>query len=192
MGDYITLEQILEFREKKAQMQENLRLRHSGSITVALGMNIPGPNKTDEKIVRAFREGCRQLRKGLDVAGLEAAEEVILEEAAGNVAFWAVRAAGCEEGTKDKNAPAMAVKKLAVDLEENHPLGRLFDVDVYDERGMALSRQVLGVPSRRCLICEEDAKVCGRSRTHSVDELQQRVYEIIGDWENGTCTTMQR
>ncbi len=221
MSDYITLEQMLEFREKKAQMQDNLRLRHSGTITVALGMNIPGPKKTDEEIVKAFREGCRELNEVLELAGLTVIEKVILEEAAGNVGFFSVTEMSgydwkqlglerigdaCDHGHKDHECMdtggedfwisdceefeidglelelAEIVKKITVDLEENHPLGRLFDIDVYDADGAAVSRQELGVPGRKCLICHEDAKACGRSRTHSVEELQRRVYEIIRSW----------
>lgn len=190
MSGYITLAQMLEFREKKAQMQDDLRLRHSGAITVALGMNIPGPKKTDEEIVRAFREGCRELRAVLKPAGLTVEDEVVLEEAAGNVAFFCVRE--LREYDRQQLKLAKLVKKLAVDMEEKHPLGRLFDIDVYDTDGAALSRQQLGVAGRRCLICDEDAKVCGRSRTHTVEELQQRVYEIIREWRNsGICTNMQ-
>jgi len=35
---------------------------------------------------------------------------------------------------------------------------------------------------RRCLICEKDAKLCGRSRGHSVEELYGRVENIIDSW----------
>lgn len=177
MSEYITLEQMLEFREKKAQMQDTLRLRYSGTITVALGMNIPGPKKTDEAIVRAFREGCRELETVLERAGLNMEEKIRLEEAAGNVAFFCVAKPAGEEGF------ASQVKRLTVEVEELHPLGRLFDIDVYAADGTAVSRQQLGAPGRRCLICQEDAKVCGRSRAHSVQELQQQVYEIIRSWE---------
>jgi len=175
MSDYIRLEQILEFREKKAQMQDNLRLRHSGSITVALGMNIPGPIKTGDGIVKAFREGCGKLRAMFEQAGMIVEEMVILEEQAGNVACFSV------SGMDDVDL-AWMIKKMTVDLEETHPLGRLFDIDVYDAAGAAFSRSQLGVPGRRCLLCDEDAKVCGRSRQHSVEELQKHVQEIIYSW----------
>ena len=175
MGDYITLEQILEFREKKAQMQENLRLRHSGSITVALGMNIPGPHKTDDEIVKAFREGCRTLREMLEQADMSVEESAVLEEQAGNAACFSV------SGTDDVDLVRI-IKKMMVDLEETHPLGRLFDIDVYDASGAAFGRSQLGAQVRRCLLCDGAAKVCGRSRQHSVEELQRRVQEIIYSW----------
>lgn len=67
-------------------------------------------------------------------------------------------------------------------MEETHPLGRLFDVDVYDEAGSGISREELGSPVRKCLICEKDAKLCGRSRSHTVKELYERIESIIDSW----------
>ncbi|MHB9343016.1 citrate lyase holo-[acyl-carrier protein] synthase, partial [Fusobacterium polymorphum] len=32
---------------------------------------------------------------------------------------------------------------------------------------------------RKCLICEEQSQECGRSRKHSVKELQDKIEEIL-------------
>lgn len=178
MSEYITVRRMAEFREQKVGTQKVLHLRHPNTITVTLGMNIPGPKKTDCLIVSAFREGCRVLMDCLAAADLTAAEKIILEEPAGNVGIFSV-----DGGKADLE---IVVKQMAVDLEERHPLGRLFDIDVYDMDGNAVSRQKLGLEERRCLICGGDARVCGRSRNHCVEELQQRVYEIIGSWAYGS------
>ena len=34
-------------------------------------------------------------------------------------------------------------------------------------------------------LCGRDAKVCGRNRTHSVEELQRKVREILVQWKAG-------
>lgn len=95
-----------------------------------------------------------------------------MAEQAGNLAFYAL---SCPEGLD----AASFIKKLTVQIEETHPFGRLYDIDVYGMDGKGISRQELGLPVRKCLICDKDAKICGRSRSHSVEELQQKVYEII-------------
>ncbi|MEY8292793.1 citrate lyase holo-[acyl-carrier protein] synthase [Carnobacteriaceae bacterium 52-44] len=55
-----------------------------------------------------------------------------------------------------------------VNIEENHPLGRLFDLDVLmldqNNEVQGKSRTKLGLPVRRCFLCERPAKDCGRSR----------------------------
>lgn len=45
--------------------------------------------------------------------------------------------------------PADKIKELTTELEENHPFGRLFDMDVIGTDGEKLSRGVY----RKCLIC---------------------------------------
>ncbi|MCO9197661.1 citrate lyase holo-[acyl-carrier protein] synthase, partial [Salmonella enterica subsp. enterica serovar Mbandaka] len=42
-----------------------------------------------------------------------------------------------------------------------------------------LTREKLGYPKRKCLLCTEEAKVCGRSRTHTVKEMQYAIQAIV-------------
>ena len=67
------------------------------------------------------------------------------------------------------------IKNITVAIEESCELGRLFDIDVIDISFEKLSRKSF----RKCLICEAQAQECGRSRKHSVEELQNRVEEIL-------------
>ena len=64
---------------------------------------------------------------------------------------------------------------MTVAIEESSQLGRLFDIDIIDINFEKLSRKSF----RKCLICEEQAQECGRSRKHSVEELQNKVEEIL-------------
>ena len=48
-------------------------------------------------------------------------------------------------------------------------------MDVIDVNFEKLSRKSF----RKCLICEEQAQECGRSRKHSIEELQNKVEEIL-------------
>ena len=48
-------------------------------------------------------------------------------------------------------------------------------MDVIDINFEKLSRKSF----RKCLICEEQAQECGRSRKHSIEELQNKVEEIL-------------
>jgi Phosphoribosyl-dephospho-CoA transferase (holo-ACP synthetase) len=66
-----------------------------------------------------------------------------------------------------------------ITLEQQHPLGRLFDLDVLQADGRSLSRREFDLPPRRCLICDELAAACGRSRRHSSEELQVRIHQIL-------------
>lgn len=169
--EYVTLEDMLYFREEKVRRQEELQRKYEGGTIVALGMNIPGPRKTSPGILKAFAAGGEALRNAFADEGLKIMEEAEVMEKQGYL--WI-----CAVGTLNH----LSVKKITIKLEETHPLGRLFDIDVYDEAGRGISREELGASVRRCLICEKEAKICGRNRTHRVEALYAHVEEIIDMW----------
>ena len=76
------------------------------------------------------------------------------------------------------DAPAEDIKTLATEIEESHPLGRLFDMDVIGTDGMKLSRGTY----RKCIICGCQAQECARSRKHSVEELQAKIEELLNQF----------
>lgn len=171
-GRETALTEVLEFRELKTGIQNDMRRRRPDCVVVSLGMNIPGPVKTNPSIHRAFLEGSSLLEAMFEMQCVEIAEKIVLEENAGCAAVYLV--AG-----KD----AADIKREAVRLEEGHLLGRLFDIDVTGTDGSAIVREEIGAPTRTCLICEKDAKECGRSRAHSVQELQTKVQTLFKAWE---------
>lgn len=168
----ITLGEVLAFREEKARIQTELLAAYPEAAVVSLGMNIPGPLKSSPSIYRAFQEGRRILEETIEACGGSIRKKAVLEEKAGYAAIYLI---GCTE--------AQTLKRQTVLLEETHPLGRLFDMDVFQAGGAALSREQIGAGRRTCLICGQDAKACGRNRTHTVRELGEKVQEIIRKWE---------
>lgn len=172
-ADYVTVEEILKFRDKKVQIQEELRLKYKRSIVVALAMNIPGPQKISPDIYLAFKEGTKTLETLFLRETISLKERITVREKGGYLNLYAL----------DSQEPIL-VKELTVQLEETHPLGRLYDIDVYNEDGKGISRIMVGRAGRTCLICDKDAKICGRSRSHSVFELSNQVGTIINAWKN--------
>ncbi len=74
---------------------------------------------------------------------------------------------------------AAEAKEAAVDIEEKHPLGRLFDIDVYKEDGKPLSREALQKKPRKCFVCDEEARVCTRSLRHDPEEVMAKFAELL-------------
>ena len=70
--------------------------------------------------------------------------------------------------------PAKVVKHICCEIEDTHPLGRLMDIDV-----PGLDRAALGLPPRKCLLCDNEVRYCMRARTHSTQELLVRIDEMI-------------
>ena len=80
---------------------------------------------------------------------------------------------------------AEVLKLATTDLEERHPLGRLWDLDVITTSGTGLSRLQMGRPARRCLLCSRPARECGRSRRHSLPELRRKIRNMVDHFD---CT----
>lgn len=70
-------------------------------------------------------------------------------------------------------------KRIACMIEETHPLGRLFDIDVINHDGVPVSRSAIGMPARKCMICGKDARFCMRNHSHTQEELHQHINEMI-------------
>ena len=82
-------------------------------------------------------------------------------------------------------ADALRVKRACTEFEEGHPLGRLLDIDVVEMAGdtpTPISRTALGMTPRRCFICNEEAKVCARSRRHTVLEMQEHIASLVAEY----------
>jgi len=65
------------------------------------------------------------------------------------------------------------VKLKAVEIEENHILGRCVDIDVYDKSGQGLRRDDLGLDKRKCYLCSDFAQNCVRSRRHDINAIKK-------------------
>lgn len=165
-GTACTLEQVLHSRSDRQDRQQAL-LKRGCSCLISFGLNVPGAVKQSPALRQVFDEGLSQLRQLLPGA---LGEESVRHLVTGSEALLAVR------------LPAGVVKQKTVMLEELHPLGRLFDMDVLDSSGRSLSRKDFGLPARRCLLCGGDAKVCGRSRAHDAAALRHRLADICGSF----------
>lgn len=66
-----------------------------------------------------------------------------------------------------------------IEIEDQHPLGRLIDLDFFLESEKSSSRSELGLSLRRCLVCSQDAVICARLQKHSLWEINLRSEEIL-------------
>lgn len=153
------LHEILAAREQRVQKQRQLLDRY-GTPLLCFTMNIPGPVKFDRDVSIGFHLGnwlLKESLKGRKVLHFESATAIT-----GCEAFYAV------------DMPAKELKKIALELEEVDPIGRLFDMDVLTPDGQKISREELGYPRRKCLLCDQDAVVCAGRRTHSAEQLRRQ------------------
>ena len=161
-GIEVGIEEILDCREKRVAIQNKMIKKYNKPV-ISFTMNIPGPIKVNNKIKKAFDIGKNLILENLKENNIKVLEIQELNENTGNELFISI------------NSLAEKIKNITVAIEESCELGRLFDIDVIDINFEKLSRKSF----RKCLICEEQAQECGRSRKHSVKELQDKVEEIL-------------
>ncbi len=158
----ISLHQMLLARERRAMRQRELLSQFHRPL-ICFTMNIPGPVKNTPVIERGFCLGLFRLEAQLRGSGIPILFHTHTCGDAGCEGYYVVDAAG------------NAVKALCMEIEQADPLGRLFDLDVLEADGKKLDRPT----PRKCLLCGKPAQVCGRSRAHTVPELQDRVQQIL-------------
>ena len=168
-GPYVELPAMLACREERANRQARLLEQYHCTI-ISFSLNIPGPVKTTPELRRLFGDGMQGILRVLSEEQLPLLERMERHEDTGDECLLAVR------------GEAGLIKKKMTALEEQHPLGRLFDIDVINQAGEKLSRE----HPRRCLICGEQAQFCARSRRHSVEELADRIEKLLAEFVTAT------
>lgn len=161
-GEQVILTDMLLCRERRAQIQDTFLSQYHCPV-ISFCMNIPGPVKTNEQIRAAFESGKTALLTRLEQSSAEIKNFLEIHEKTGDELLLAV------------DCPAEKIKDLTTEIEETHPIGRLFDMDVIDTDGQKLSR-----PSyRKCIICGCQAQECARTRKHTVEEMQEKIEEML-------------
>lgn len=166
-GEPVTLSQVLASREARAARQKQLLSEHPGASVVCLLVNIPGAVKRSEAAKRAFEAGVSAVNGMIAQNEWTVFEALRLDIATGYEGYWAV---ACE--------PA-ALKRRTVQLEEQEPLGRLWDIDVIGQDGVPLSRGALGFAPRCCFVCGQPAAGCASRARHAAAELEQAIRSIL-------------
>ena len=158
----VTLQEVLDARDRRAEEQRRLLALH-GRPLLSFTMNIPGPVKDSRLIRRGFDEGLRLLDAALDGAGIARLSRKELRAVTGCELLCAL------------DAPAEQVKALCLRIEDECPMGRLFDMDVIGPDGQKLARG----EERRCLVCGAAGRGCASRRLHSLEELGAAVTKLL-------------
>ena len=197
----ITLEQLLESRDRRAAHQRSLLEAHPGRVLLCLTVQLPGSVKRNETSLAIADAGVKAVRQAF------APEHEELKDL--ETGF---------EGYFLLSGDPLEVKRRACEIEDSHPLGRLMDIDVLSvsdaEDGylrawgsrwlreigfsgtapknnfpmppalqMPISREAIGLPPRKCLLCDLPARVCMRAHTHSQAELLNTIEQMVKSYK---------
>lgn len=192
----ITLEQLLESRDRRAAHQRQLLDAHPGRVLLCLTVQLPGSVKRNQLSLAIARAGVEAVREAF-----KPEYEELMDLETGYEGYFLVP------------MDPLEAKRRACQLEDTHPLGRLMDLDVLVsavsarpaafEKGMeicsasakkyadataehtstpcieAIGREDIGLEPRRCLLCAQPARVCMRAHTHSREELLAKIEEMV-------------
>ena len=158
----VSLEEILGDREWRREEQRRLIDKYKLPL-VSLKLNIPGEIKSNSLYIKIINAGINSFFREIEGKAIEIIWNKCYYKDEGPI-FMGVL-----------NGDSYTLKRLTISIEESHPLGRLFDFDVWENNDHQLSRRELGYGYRKCFICEENAFLCARSRKHSIDELLDKI-----------------
>jgi len=167
----VTVSELLSSRDARQARQQQW-LAQQATPLVSFTVVAPGAIKDSELTRRIFNHGLRALRQLFEESGWEIKQQHCVALATGGEGLLAI------------NAPAKAIKTATINLEQTHPLGRLWDIDVLTPEGKILSRSDFSLPARRCLLCQDAAAVCAREGAHSTTDLLTRMEALLHDADN--------
>ena len=153
-GRAVALDDILAARDARAARQQAMQA--AGGVLLSLTLVAPGAVKRSPLLDAIFAAALAALRPLVD----DARARIEAVDDSGHHALYLL----------DGEARDWKTRMLA--LENRAPLSRLWDIDIIDRDGVAVSRRDLGLPPRRCLLCDADAKTCARERRHDIAALQ--------------------
>ena len=159
----ITLGQLLDSRDRRVQHQKQLLLAYPGCSLICLTVQLPGSVKRNADSLIIGESGLAEL---LNRFSSVLRHTHVRDLETGYEAYLIVP------------MKAAQVKKFCCQIEDTHPLGRLMDIDVMDGV-VPLSRADIGLPPRRCLLCDNEARYCMRAHTHSTEELLAKIHELV-------------
>lgn len=166
----ITLEQLLKSRDERQALERKLIGAHRGLTLIVLTVVMPGEVKRNDQSLVVAKAGMEALHKHFE----------------GHIRYEQERDlhTGFEAYAMVSLTPEEA-KRTACAIEDSHPLGRLFDIDVFSPDALPLSRTQVGGSPRPCLICGNEARVCMRAHKHSYEELHDKINLLIHDYVRG-------
>ena len=163
--------EILQSREDRRDTQLDLLKKYKSSI-ISFTLNTPGIVKDNEMYRSIHKEGYSEIKNLLTKNNITILYQKETNKSTGSEGYIVV------------NFDALELKKILIELEENHPLGRIFDIDVFGNNHNQISRSDLGLNSRSCLLCSKDARICAKEKNHTYEDLYNGIVTLWKDYKN--------
>lgn len=153
---------ILDSREERSNYQRELIGKYNSSL-ISFTLNAPGTIKDNPIYRKIHEEGIRSILEKINDNNISILYKEELYKSTGSEGFIVV------------DIESIKLKNLMISIEDDHPLGRIFDIDIFDFNHNQISRKDLDIESRKCLICNNKARICIREKNHNYEELISKI-----------------
>ena len=162
------LSKILEAREKRSAIRKDIAVLEFHSLSLTL--NIPGYPKSNKLLSAFFSDVLNDLFTYLQAnrISIDSRKEFLKTDEAG--AFFIVPL------LQNRHLNIFEIKQLTEIFEENHKLGRLIDIDIFNK----YTEPVSSGKEKACYYCGKFSAVsCMRNKRHSYKEIRIKIFEEI-------------
>ncbi|MFT5749779.1 MAG: holo-ACP synthase/triphosphoribosyl-dephospho-CoA synthase [Ancylomarina sp.] len=159
--------ELLLAKDKRRDLR--MQRLERGCITLSFNLNIPGLPKSNESFHAFFKTCLIELQNHLLSHRIVTNKETIHCETDVAGDFFLAEIV-------DSDYTAIQIKQVCESFEINHPIGRLLDVDVVDEKGEPVSSG----KAKTCFYCNNAPAIyCMRKQTHDYAAMRMKIeFEI--------------
>ncbi len=164
------LNTILNARENRALLRS--QFVKNNHCTLSLSLNIAGYPKSNPLITSFFTEVLNELKPFLIANRIEVAykNELTITDEAGD--FFIVP-------FSNSSLEIIKVKQLTETFEETHFLGRLIDIDIFNDQGSPISSG----KKKPCYFCGDFSAIsCMRNKRHTYEEIREKISIEISNY----------
>lgn len=152
----LAMNRMLEAKEKRYYKIKALTEKYEAPV-LSFMLNIPGEDKNFEEAVSFHKKYVEKIKNLLE----EKKIKILFEDYQNLITGMEYLAVLDGDGR--------LIKKLMMEVEEESLGGRLLDLDIYDKDFSQISRSSLGLPERKCILCDDTARTCIKEERHKIE-----------------------
>lgn len=157
---------VLNSKEERWQKRLEISQKERKTL-ISITLCLPLKYRTDQKYKELFLEFCNIYTKYCEENGVKLKSTQGLDGFDGPCIFY----------LSDSNA--IEVKKISSKFEESEKPFRIMDIDIMDENQNPIGREEIGLPPRKCFICNNSSAACVKAKTHSKADLEKKIKEYF-------------
>ncbi|HPG92174.1 MAG TPA: citrate lyase holo-[acyl-carrier protein] synthase [Clostridia bacterium] len=162
----VTLNEVLAARDERAARQKKMQAEFHTAL-ISLTVVTPGEVKRTDNAKFVADIADEFIKNSF---GEKLLTKVVTDKLTGYEIIYSI------------DLDPIAIKKITATYENSHPLGRLMDIDVIAANGVSVSRNEIGMENRLCLLCDKPSAYCVKARTHTNEQLQEKIKKMIAEF----------